>query len=468
MNVICREFAALLLLLIIPVSVSDCIDHYNLAKHYSPVIVQFLLGENMWGDYITRIDFDGNYQGDDNWDNLEAVHCNQQLYAHVYYSVVETETHYFICYALYHPSDDLHRVWSKRVFGYFANEHENDLEGIIMCIQKDNGQYGPYGRLRIVQLQAHYDFYQFRAPGATDISKGTKENYDNIDGTIEIIENESGYHPVVYVEAGGHGIRKGMAEILEFYEKQAKDFEEMYEAMYGIPIDLPELTLDMHVRYVYTGNAQDPDAVGDSLAASRSVGYDLLSIFAEMWENNDNCCGHGYLYGKDGTYDRFGMYDGKLGRRFDGNDGGDDKASPPWKWNDKWDEVPAGDWFMNPAWYHEERLSFPEEISQDYVFHPFGFYHLGDAIYNGKNGITELRIGPYLIVRDVVILQGQTVIVHAGRVSDFKPNTGIIANGKLEVKENARFQHFSNNSVGVQLHTGGKIVVERGGCIRFY
>ena len=48
--------------------------------------------------------------------------------------------------------------------------------------------------LRLVQLQAHWDYYQYRAPGAGGITNANED----VDGTIVVDE---GSHPRVYVDA---------------------------------------------------------------------------------------------------------------------------------------------------------------------------------------------------------------------------------------------------------------------------
>ncbi|MEU5675400.1 hypothetical protein ABZ749_34970, partial [Micromonospora sp. NPDC047753] len=45
-------------------------------------------------DYVTRVDFDGDLDGRDNWDRTGQA--GAALAAHVYYSVVETSTHWYI------------------------------------------------------------------------------------------------------------------------------------------------------------------------------------------------------------------------------------------------------------------------------------------------------------------------------------------------------------------------------------
>jgi hypothetical protein len=77
-------------------------DDYAIAASYAPVFRQ-ALGDTARFDYITRFDFDGDWVGDNNWDN--AGDANTPLPAVVYYNVTETDTHFFVHYSAFHPRD---------------------------------------------------------------------------------------------------------------------------------------------------------------------------------------------------------------------------------------------------------------------------------------------------------------------------------------------------------------------------
>jgi hypothetical protein len=74
-------------------------DDRELAARFAPVFYQGI-GDNQRSDYITNFDFDGDWAGDNNWDHV--ANKRYPLKAYVYYSVVETRTHYFIHYAIFH------------------------------------------------------------------------------------------------------------------------------------------------------------------------------------------------------------------------------------------------------------------------------------------------------------------------------------------------------------------------------
>ncbi len=82
-------------------------------------------------DFVTTIDFDGDWNTSNNWENIER----KVPLAACYYSVSETATHWFILYCFYHPRD-----WADdpltEVLGIKAFEHENDLEGMLAIVAR--------------------------------------------------------------------------------------------------------------------------------------------------------------------------------------------------------------------------------------------------------------------------------------------------------------------------------------------
>ena len=74
----------------------------RIAAALAPVIYQGL-GDHPRADYLTNFDFDGDWKGDNNWKNLDNK--TFPLKAYVYFSVIETTTHYYVHYAFFHPRD---------------------------------------------------------------------------------------------------------------------------------------------------------------------------------------------------------------------------------------------------------------------------------------------------------------------------------------------------------------------------
>ena len=83
-------------------SAADARRDREIAARFAPTFYQGL-GDRRRGDYITNFNFDGDWRGDNNWDN--AGDRKFRLRAYVYYAVSETPTHFFIHYAVFHPQD---------------------------------------------------------------------------------------------------------------------------------------------------------------------------------------------------------------------------------------------------------------------------------------------------------------------------------------------------------------------------
>src|SRR5688500_19260378 len=112
---------------------ADDANHRRLAEHYAPVVFQESRSTVL--DFIAKFDYDGDWKGDNNWRNAYL----HDLTGHVYYSVIESSNHYFITYAFYHPRD-----YTARPYEGFApkTEHENDMEGCTITIEKDGSAFG--------------------------------------------------------------------------------------------------------------------------------------------------------------------------------------------------------------------------------------------------------------------------------------------------------------------------------------
>lgn len=156
----------------------------GLARFWAPRWYQDTDSTDYRSEYITKINFDGDYNSKNNWENLAAF---STVPAYIYYSVVESTTHYFLGYYTFHPRD-----WCDSVG---CGEHENDLEGVMLAVRKD-GSNGGFGSLVAGFTEAHGQIYQYAFAG------GFSTGSDNIDGTLSL----SGSHPRFFIEAKGHGV----------------------------------------------------------------------------------------------------------------------------------------------------------------------------------------------------------------------------------------------------------------------
>src|SRR4030095_4811162 len=132
---------------------SDRAADYQVAARFAPIFYQ-ALGDSPRSDYITNFDFDGDWRGGKNWQHAEDK--SFPLRAYIYYSVSETQTHFFIHYAVFHPRDykggerkglilsEIIREGTRRgsdhdPTGLMAEAgvaHENDMEGVLIVVAK--------------------------------------------------------------------------------------------------------------------------------------------------------------------------------------------------------------------------------------------------------------------------------------------------------------------------------------------
>lgn len=250
----------------------------EIAEHWAPVIYQDTAAVDYDADFITAFNFDGNYNGLDNWQNQPSG----DLRAFVYYWVVETSTNWFIGYAMFHPRD-----WSEICFPLAC--HENDLEGVLLTVRRDGSPFGEFLLMSTIfhdTVPNYTDFDQAPSSGVTGL----------VDGDVQFL---AGSHPIVYIEAKGHGITG--AERWEDFDFPGGD----------------------GVVYSYGGVAQEPPS-----GNATGVSYDLADI-QPLWARRCDTA-------------TFGSYGA-----FAGDDWTIDAANAPWGWSGWGYQLPV--FFLGPA-----------------------------------------------------------------------------------------------------------------------
>lgn len=441
--------------------VSPAQDHpasYDeLIRYYSPYVIQDL-DDPKFGDYITCFNYDGDFVADNNWDNLgidcggegcddaaSGCHQAQPLPAYVYASIVETVTDYYLCYAFFHPADDYYRT---------ANQHhENDLEGIVMKVIKDGT---PYGNLQMVQTQAHWDYYQY-----VPIWFDPPESYGIYDSDVEDIEDDpiytfidpnTGIHPVVYIEGGGHGIHVRPGGI--YAQIDGPFIHYLYK---GAPQAI------MHPN-VYSNFEENPYALADW----QRVGYDIILISAEFWQKRRNYCTSGCVFKSNSNninLQRFLIYD--VGVEFDGNTcmctcvGNTcvcGAAAAPWWWQDDDDAgvqfMAHGEWFLDPAHYHIYQFYWDFLPSQTYTFSTFLYNQLCGEIY-GDLSYFESPSYPYSTTGDVFVSENRGgLLIQPNVLLRFASGSKLTAYGPVFMNGNAgtiRMKSMQSPDIGIKL-----------------
>ncbi len=316
----------------------------ELARHYAPFVAQETWFEPK-SDYLARFDFDGDWEGDNNWDSA-ATGSSQ---AYVYYAVMETETHWFIVYSFFHPRD----YSDKCVAGTC---HENDSEGMIVTIRKGDS---PLGTLEVMETLAHDNIYSY----AND--PRVKAGVHGLDGRIQLIDGD---HPAVFIESGGHGV-------FSIDDNRAR-----------YNLDGDRFNDGTGVTYTYRARAERP-----SSANSRLVGYQLLPAYEELWlratgepSRDTRTFAEYFDYHPYGNRPR--PTDPRIPEAFYGRAKGSNKAKPFWGWHDRRTEkkkvLSTGQWGLDPAYGVSRNLRLPEPFSLDYAFNLF----LGIGSREGRPG----------------------------------------------------------------------------------
>lgn len=322
----------------------------EVAALFAPIFYQTLGNEPRF-DYITNFDFDGDWRGDNNWDN--AAKQEFPLKAWVYYAVRETRSHFFLHYAAFHPRDykggmGRGRLVSKAIrtatkpaaaidpTGRVAEAvlaHENDLEGCLLVVEK-HGDDPKAGKVVFLQTLAHNNFLKYvpedqpREGFPTFITEGRRVK--------------------LFIEPKGHGI-----EAFQPASAQAKN----------------------RLRpYTFTGHAETPTA-----DLSTPVGYDLTPIATTFWIEAQRgitptfaeVSDHGLVLIDMLRGDRVEETTwriGGIGSAFRGSVGGRNLARPPWAWFDGKDKAqPMGQWFFDPARAVRRDYALDDSFSTAYL-----------------------------------------------------------------------------------------------------
>ncbi len=217
------------------------ITDYDIAARYAPVFFQDVDITDGWcrnqsksgsADWMSAVDYDGDWDTSNNWENMESARDNGKLIPYVYYYVTYTETHYFILYSVYHPRD-----WTDIPFLCSLDAHENDMEAALITAKR--GANGEFKAVIDAQTIWHSDVFDYSRAELLMESPGRMQ---------------------FFIEAKGHGIRSF---------RGSSDTDSTY------------------IKYYFSENeAVSPDKESDNLPLT--VHYNLLPLEETLWLQRDN------------------------------------------------------------------------------------------------------------------------------------------------------------------------------------
>ncbi|MEZ5966527.1 MAG: hypothetical protein R3F56_22010 [Planctomycetota bacterium] len=241
-------------------------------------------------DYLTAVDYDGDWDCANNWEHLPS----HPLVAHVYASVVESATHWFLVYAFYHPRD-----WSDVPIVGALDSHENDLEGLLAIVRRPSAGTDRFGTLEAMVTVFHRDFYTFVPEGSP-----LRTGQETVDGNVTWCDDHGTARPMTAQQAKGHGLKAW-----------------------------PYVQIDGGDGIVYAptlGRVAEPAGPND-----RQAQYRLVDIFAPggLWAHRTDP----HTFASPGS--------------FRGDNGVDNAAHAPWSWDDHDDghRLRGGELALDPA-----------------------------------------------------------------------------------------------------------------------
>ena len=333
----------------------------DIAERFAPVLYQRMAGtaaEHRF-DYPTNFDFDGDWKGNNNWAN--AADSKFKLWSYVYYSVIESEDHYFIHYAVYHPRD-----WSvvqasfdsildklqdkyKEIMGGGARQevefnHENDLEGALVIVDK----WAPGGPQPVaMETVAHNHLLRSLSAAAVGLGITSGERGQRL-------RLEDG-HPILYIESQKHGIHA-------WRDEESSAEEPILVLRYSKPVEF-------------------------SRVSGLTATYELVPIAKTWWKHARETHKPNLTFGTVASFgDRFCQVPGAqrptcvlgtVGAAIRGDYLRPNAASAPWNWIDLDDKtLPLGAWFFDPIVILKRHFGL-FDTKEKYLYNPY--LGIGDA-----------------------------------------------------------------------------------------
>jgi hypothetical protein len=309
----------------------------QVAQRYAPVLYQRI--KRAPHDYIRKVDFDGDFDAANNWQNSNSG--GQKAY--IYWDVKETKTHYYITYSWFYARRESGGISFLR----FINQHENDMAGVVVMVRKNAS---PLNDIEMVMSSNGHSFHAYSASKKTRWKAGAGEQTLLWNGAVKFVDevdhpmfDHERVHPQIYCKPHSHDV--------SVYN--GRDDRDGFEGKDG-------------VVYYYTGTAEKPESSRD-----RMVPYALKPISDLLDKANKS---H-RLFAKKSI--KIGPESRVLPKSFRGKVGLDNSALPPWSWGYERDDadsdaeavtvIAPGAMFADPAATISSLFKVPGPFSKRYI-----------------------------------------------------------------------------------------------------
>ncbi len=316
---------------------------------FAPIFAQKVDNEWLVADQIAPIDFAGSFKNvKENVEKLNGLDANDidTIKPKIYYSVCETQTHFFIVYAVYHVIDWWKHVHPNNLYDLIRerfDEHVHDMEGAMFVVTKEHDPV----RVDAVFTIAHNNFYLYANPwtekGKSKYLRIVKFN-ETVDG--QIWRDDNG-RVKLYIECKGHGMygdweKWGGGDAIWYYYPDhvnlPTDRLKSYEI--GKGKNKQKMEEVKYKQYTLEDICRD-----DGLWTFRFKDAVFKQTKSGKW---------GFVYRHDKTRRTFGG-----------------SANPPWSWNDHNDTSPIGEIATDPARFICRYAQGLGPVSPQYLYNPY-------------------------------------------------------------------------------------------------
>lgn len=321
-------------------------EQSNLAGFWSPILYQDV-GSNPEEDIPVSVNFDGDWSGLNNWNNIGkyAKGSNLALNPSTYWSVVESETHYFISYNLFYAT---HNPQGS------LGDHENDMEGMMFTIRKPgtakaNGNIvtNPSGELELVLMPRHAKLGMYSPISGGAYTPGFSTVY--YDGSFSAESNGSGTHVLVYSAQNDEKYTESHGDFghaLKPYNGNGAKGGTGYVFQWGGAAGINMNASGQDVWSQKLGNFDN----------SKRMNMSLISLESSLWPLRN-----------DFNLDLWSSYG-----TFKGDDGRANAANAPWGWSfEGYRDLGAGRMLYDPAGFVDALFDGLGEFSHTYLTNPY-------------------------------------------------------------------------------------------------